>query len=54
MLLQLNCTCALHASLIQDAVQDIALLIVILLLEDQGCDLNQETGQLSLQATICK
>ena len=54
MLLQLVCTCALHASLVQDAVQNIALLILILLLEDQGCDLNQKTGELSLHATICK
>ena len=42
-------TCALHASLVQDAVQDVALAILIFLLEDQSRDLNQETGQLSLQ-----
>ena len=38
------CTCSLHASLVQDAVQDIAAAILILLLEYQGCDFNQEAG----------
>ena len=36
-------TCALHAGLVQDAVQNVALAILILFLEDQRCDLNQET-----------
>ena len=44
------CTCALHASFVKNAVQDIALLVVILFLEDQGCDLNQEAGQFSLHS----
>ena len=43
-------TCALHASLVQDAVQDVALAILVLFLEDQGCDLNEETGQLGLRS----
>ena len=42
-------TCALHAGLVQDAVKDVALAILIFLLEDQSRDLDQETGQLSLQ-----
>lgn len=42
-------TCALHAGLVQDAVQNVALAILVFLLEDQSRDLDQETGQLSLQ-----
>lgn len=45
-------TCALHPSLVQNAVKDVALLIVILLLEDEGRDLNQEAGQLSLHGIV--
>lgn len=41
-------TCSLHACLVLDAVQNVALAILIPLLEDQGCDLNQEAGQLGL------
>ena len=41
-------TSSLHASLVLDAVKNVTLAILILLLEDQGCDLHQEAGQLSL------
>ena len=49
-------TCALHAGLVQDIVQDVSLLVLILLFEDQGGDFHQEAGQLGLQyagATYC-
>lgn len=44
-------TCSLHACLVLDAVQDVGLAILILLFEDQGCDLNQKAGQLGLHGS---
>lgn len=46
-------TSPLHSSLVLDAIKNVTLAILILLLEDQGCDLNQEAGQLGLHCNRC-
>lgn len=44
-------TGALHASLVEDLVDDVALAVLVLLGQDEGCDLNQKAVQLSLRTT---
>ena len=44
-------TCSLHACLVLDAVKNVALAILVSLLKNQGCDLNQEAGKLSLHCS---
>ena len=46
--MQLGYTCAFHAGLVQNLVQQETFALVILLAKDEGCDLNQKAVELSL------